>query len=194
MNIVTSGGAGALRYTAPTAPAASPAQTKESKDEENKPSALDAFSSGANKGANVANTILGAWNGGIAGAFTGGAIALGTNVISAAAGAITGSNPLSWTTLIDTATSTGLWALGGGAVGAVAGGVILNKTGDFTGGIGANVARKLGGNENLGRAIGTLAPSVALGTIVGTSVLGWNGAVIALGAGAIGGGLAYLKS
>ncbi len=191
MNITTSAGASALRYAAPTAPAA---QAKETKEGENKPSALDAFSSGVDKGANIANTILGAWNGGIAGAVTGGAIALGTNVIGAAAGAITGSNPLSWSTLIDTAASTGLWAVGGGAVGAVAGGVILNKTGDFTGGIGANVARKFGGNENLGRAIGTLAPSVALGTIVGTSVLGWNGAVIALGAGAIGGGLAYLKN
>lgn len=191
MNITTSAGASAVRYAAPTAPAA---QAKEAKEGENKPSALDAFSSGVDKGANIANTILGAWNGGIAGAVTGGAIALGTNVIGAAAGAITGSNPLSWSTLIDTAASTGLWAVGGGAVGAVAGGVILNKTGDFTGGIGANVARKFGGNENLGRAIGTLAPSVALGTLVGTSVLGWNGAVIALGAGAVGGGLAYLKS
>lgn len=193
MNIVTSGGAGALRYTAPAATAAAPAQTKESKGEENKPSALDAFSSGANKGANVANTIIGAWNGGIAGAVTGGAIALGTNVISAAAGAITGSNPLSWATLLDTATSTGLWAAGGGLVGAVAGGVILNKTGDFTGGIGANVARKLGGNENLGRAIGTVAPGVALG-IAGASMLGWNTAAIVGGAAAIGGGLAFLKS
>lgn len=194
MNITTSGGAHALRYAAPTAAKPSAAKAEESSGEQNRPSALDAFSSGVNKGANVANTVLGAWNGGLAGAVTGGAIALGTNVIGAAAGAITGSNPLSWATLLDTATSTGLWALGGGAVGAVAGGVILNKTGDFTGGIGADVARKMGGNENLGRAIGTLAPSVALGTIVGTSVLGWNGAVIALGAGAIGGGLAYLKN
>ncbi len=32
-----------------------------------KPSAVDAFSSGMNKGGNIANTVIGAWNGGIAG-------------------------------------------------------------------------------------------------------------------------------
>ncbi len=157
-------------------------------------SALDAFSKGADKGGNVANTIIGAYNGGIAGAVTGGAIALGTNVISAAVGAISGSNPVGWGTLLETVTSTGLWAAGGAVVGAVGGGILLNKTGDVFGNLGAKIARKAGGNENLGRAIGTVGTGVALGTIVGASVMGWNGAVIALGAGAVGGGLAYLNN
>ena len=162
--------------------------------EGDKLSAVDAFSKGADKGGNIANTIIGAYNGAIGGAVTGGAIALGTNVVSAAIGAISGSNPLSWGTLLSTATSTGLWAVGGAAVGGVAGGVLLNKTGDVFGNLGAKIAKKAGGNENVGRAIGTVGTGVAVGTIVGASVLGWNGAVIALGAGAIGGGLAYLNN
>jgi hypothetical protein len=169
-------------------------ESKEPKDGGPKLSALDAFSLGANKGGNVANTIIGAYNGAIAGAVTGGAIALGTSVISAAAGALTGSNPIGWGTLLSTVTSTGLWAAGGATIGAVGGGILLNKTGDVFGNLGAKVARKAGGNENLGRAIGTVGTGVALGTIVGASVLGWNGAVIALGAGAVGGGLAYLNN
>lgn len=170
------------------------AAAPEAKEEGDKLSALDAFSKGADKGGNVANTIIGAYNGAIAGAVTGGAIALGTNVISAAVGAISGSNPIGWSTLLSTVTSTGLWAAGGATVGAVGGGILLNKTGDVFGNLGAKIARKAGGNENLGRAIGTVGTGVALGTIVGASVLGWNGAVIALGAGAVGGGLAYLNN
>lgn len=164
------------------------------KEEGDKLSAVDAFSTGANKGGNVANTIIGAYNGAIAGAVTGGAIALGTNVIGAAVGAISGSNPLNWGTLLSTVTSTGLWAAGGAVVGGVGGGILLNKTGDVFGNLGAKIAKKAGGNENVGRAIGTVGTGVALGTIVGASVLGWNGAIIALGAGAIGGGLAYLNN
>jgi hypothetical protein len=170
------------------------AQPEAAKEGGDKLSAIDAFSTGANKGGNVANTIIGAYNGAIAGAVTGGAIALGTNVISAAVGAISGSAPLNWGTLLETATSTGLWAVGGAAVGAVGGGILLNKTGDVFGNLGAKIAKKAGGNENVGRAIGTVGTGVALGTIVGASVLGWNGAVIALGAGAVGGGLAYLNN
>ena len=168
--------------------------SEEKKADAPKPTALDAFSSGANKGGNYANTIIGAWNGAVGGAITGGAVALGANVISAGWGAISGSNPVSWGTLLSTVTSTGLWAAGGAVAGGVLGGVVMNKTGDFFGGIGASVARKAGGNENLGRAIGTVGTGVLAGTILGASVAGWNGAIIALGAGAVGGGLAYLKN
>ncbi len=172
-----------------------PAKTAVAQPEsEEKPSAVDSFSSGATRGANTANTLIGVWNGGISGAITGGAIGLGGSVISAAAGAISGNTPLSLGTLISTATSTGLWAVGGGVVGATVGGVVTNKTGKFLGNVGANVARKTGGNQNLGRAIGTMSAGVALGTIAGASVAGVNGAVLALGAGIAGGGLAYLAS
>lgn len=182
-----------LRYaTRPSQSELSAASEKGSAGD--KLSTLDAISLGANKGGNVANTIIGAYNGALAGAVTGGAIALGTNVIGAAVGAISGANPISWGTLLETATSTGLWAAGGALVGGVAGGVLLNKTGDVFGNLGAKIAKKAGGNENLGRAIGTVGTGVALGTVVGASVLGWNGAVLALGAGAIGGGLAYLNN
>lgn len=182
-----------LAAKAAVAPEAAPAEHADAPGEA-KPTALDAFSSGANKGGNIANSVIGAWNGGLAGVVTGSALALGVNAVSAAYGAISGSNPLGWSTLLETATTTGLAALGGGAVGAVAGGFLLNKTGDFVGNIGANVARKTGGNENLGRAIGTVGTGVALGTIVGTSVLGVNGALISLGLGAAVGGYAYLNS
>lgn len=194
MNILTSSAPVAgLRYaTRPSQSELSAASEKGSAGD--KLSTLDAISLGANKGGNVANTIIGAYNGALAGAVTGGAIALGTNVIGAAVGAISGANPISWGTLLETATSTGLWAAGGALVGGVAGGVLLNKTGDVFGNLGAKIAKKAGGNENLGRAIGTVGTGVALGTVVGASVLGWNGAVLALGAGAIGGGLAYLNN
>ncbi len=196
MNIVKSTPLAAPRNLAPNATVTAEAAVKEKTDEAGatKPTALDAFSSGANKGGNIANTVMGAWNGGLAGVVTGGAIALGANAVSAAYGAISGTNPLAWSTLLNTATTTGLAALGGGAVGAVAGGFLLNKAGDFAGNIGANIARKTGGNENLGRAIGTVGTGVALGTIVGTSVLGVNGALISLGLGAAVGGYAYLNS
>lgn len=192
MNIQTSA-VSAPRYLARPA-AASALVGAPAAPQENALSALDAFSQGANKGGNVANTIIGAYNGALGGAVTGGALALGTNVVSAAIGAISGQAPLNWGTLLETATSTGLWALGGAAVGGVAGGILLNKTGDVVGNLGAKIAKKAGGNENLGRALGTVGTGVAMGTLVGASVMGWNGAVIALGAGAIGGGLAYLNN
>lgn len=193
MNIMTSAPVANTRYPARSSSVTLSAQP-EAKEGGDKLSALDAFSQGANKGGNVANTIIGAYNGAIAGAVTGGAIALGTNVIGAAVGAISGSDPLSWGTLLSTVTSTGLWAAGGAVAGGVVGGVVLNKTGDVFGNLGAKIAKKAGGNENLGRAIGTVGTGVALGTIVGASVMGWNGALIALGAGAVGGGLAYLNN
>ncbi len=171
-----------------------PPETAPTSEPNGTPSPVDAFSSGATKGANTANTLIGVWNGGISGAITGGAIGLGTNVVTAIAGAVSGDASIGLGTLIDTATSTGIWALGGGVVGATVGGVVTNKAGKFLGGVGANIARKTGGNENLGRALGTMSAGVALGTIAGAGVAGINGAVVALGAGLAGGGLAYLKS
>jgi hypothetical protein len=167
---------------------------EEKKADQPKLSAVDAFSSGANKGGNIANTVIGAWNGAIGGGITAGAIAAGANVVSAAVGAIAGNNPLSWGTLIHTAASTALWTAGGAVAGGVLGGVVMNKTGDFFGNIGGKIAKKAGGSEDLGRAIGTVGTGVLAGVAIGARVAGVNGALIALGAGVVGGGLAYLNN
>ena len=62
------------------------------------------------------------------------------------------------------------------------------------GNIGAKAATKFGGSAEVGRAVGTVGAGVLLGTIAGAGVAGWNGAIVALGAGAVGGGLAYINN
>lgn len=155
-------------------------------------STLDAFSQGANKGGNIANTLIGAYAGTVGGAVTGGAIGLGSSAVSAAIGAISGSTPLSLGTLLSTAASTGLWAVGGAVVGGVACGYLMNKAGDGLGSLSAKIANKFDLNENAARAIGTVGAGVIAGAM-GASVLGFNGAAIAVVAGAAGGGLGWLN-
>ncbi len=166
----------------------------EKKGEDAKPSAVDTFSTGAAKWGNRANTVIGAWNGGVGGAIAGGAIGLGTEAISAVIGAFNGTASFNWGTLLDTVTTTGISAAVGGGVGAVVGGVSTNLIGRGVGNFTGKAVKKFGGNENVGRAIGTVGTGVALGTVLGASVAGTNGALIALGAGALGGAVAFVNN
>lgn len=171
--------------------AAAPAAAKE---DGNKPSVVDSFSSGAAKGGNFANTAIGVWNGGVTGLIGGAAIGAGSSIIKAVSGAISGDAALGLSSLVDTALSAGLWAAGGAVVGGAAGGLITRGAGKAIGNFSAKATEKLGGNPNVGRAVGTIGTGVLLGTVVGAGVAGWNGAAIALGAGAIGGVVAAVNS
>jgi len=177
---------------------AQPAPAQEQRNEDAKPSAVDSFSSGAAKGGNYANFAIGAWNGGVSGLLVGATIGGAANLIGDIAGVIKGDVALSLGSVLNSALSTGMYAAGGavagGVVGGVAGGLMTRGVGKVMGNIGAKTAEKFGGNPNVGRAIGTVGTGVALGTIVGAGIAGWNGAAIALGAGAIGGGLAFINS
>lgn len=166
-----------------------------------KPSAADVVSTGATKGGDYANFAVGAWSGGtagvIAGATVGTAISLGGDIVGAVASAVNGDFSTSVSAVLKSALTTGAYAAGG----AIAGGVGLGLVGGFTargtgrvmGNIGAKTAKKFGGNAEMGRAVGTLGTGVLLGTMAGAGVAGWNGALVALGAGAVGGGLAYIN-
>jgi hypothetical protein len=145
-----------------------------------KPSDVDNFSTGAASGANLANGLMGAWSGGVAGVVTGGAISLGAGAVSTAWGALSGSTPVTLSGLASTVGTAGLYALGGGVLGAGIGAVTTMAIGRGVGNFGAAVARKFDLNEEAGRAVGTLATSMALSGMVGLSVGGWSGATTAL--------------
>lgn len=197
MNIASTAHRAQVKNTAPQAQAqTAPAQ------EEAKPSAADIFSQGASNGADYANFAMGAYGAGSAGVMVGAgvgtAISLGGDIIGAVKSAIEGDFSTSVGEVLKGALKTGAYAAGG----AVAGGVGLGLIGGFTargagkimGNIGAKTASKFGGSEDVGRAVGTLGTGIAMGAFAGAGVAGWNGAIIAAGAGAVGGGLAYINS
>lgn len=187
----------AVRANAPAAPRQAAAPAQEAK-QDNKPSAVDSFSSGAAKGGNYANFAIGAWNGGVSGLMVGATVGGAASLIGDIAGVIRGDVALSLSSVLQTALSTGMSAAVGAGVGGVAGGLVggfaTRGAGKFMGNIGAKTAEKFGGNPNVGRAVGTVGTGVLLGTAIGAGVAGWNGAAVALGAGAIGGGLAFINS
>lgn len=158
------------------------------------PDAVDTLSNGATKGANFANGLMGAWNGAVVGAVGGAAVGLGGSILSSGLGALKGTSQITIGSLLQTMGTTGLWAAGGGIAGAAVGCFAAKGLGKVVGGFGANVATKLGAKPSVGRAVGTIATGVALGTIAGLSVAGYNGAAITLGAAALGGTVAYFKS
>lgn len=158
------------------------------------PDAIDITSNGATKGANFANGLMGAWNGAVVGAVGGAAVGLGGSILSSGLGALKGTSQITIGSLLQTMGTTGLWAAGGGIAGAAVGCFAAKGLGKVVGGFGASVATKLGGKPSVGRAVGTIATGVALGTIAGLSVAGYNGAAITLGAAALGGTVAYFKS
>lgn len=159
-----------------------------------KPSTVDTVSAGVTKGANFANGAIGAWNGAVAGAVGGAAISLGGSAISTIAGALQGTSQVTIGSLLHTAGSAGLWAAGGAVVGGVAGCYAFKGIGHVAGAAGASVAKKFGGSEAAGRAVGTVAAGLALGGLVGLGVAGHSGAYITLGAAALGGAVAYFKN
>lgn len=185
----------AVRPQTQIAPKAAPAQAEAT---EEKPSAADTFGSGAARGGNYANFAIGAWNGGVTGLMLGAGIGGGVSLVKDIVGAVRGDVSVSVSSILSTALSTGMHAAAGagigGVVGGVTGGLITRGAGKVMGNIGAKTAEKFNGSPNVGRAIGTVGTGVVLGTVVGAGVAGWNGAAIALGAGAIGGGLAYINS
>lgn len=162
--------------------------------DEPKPSAADTFGSGAAKWGGRANFAIGAWNGGVGGAIAGGAIGLGSEAIGAIMDVVKGTASFDLGTLVSTVTTTGLAAVIGGGVGAIGGGLIVGGVGKGIGNFTGKAVKKFGGNENVGKAVGTIGTGVALGTILGASVAGVNGAAIALGAGAIGGAVAFVNN
>ncbi|MBX3172732.1 MAG: hypothetical protein KF760_35370 [Candidatus Eremiobacteraeota bacterium] len=159
-----------------------------------KPSAVDTVSAGVTKGANFANGTIGAWNGAVAGAIGGAAISLGGSAISTISGAISGTSQVTISSLLHTAGSAGLWAAGGAVAGGLVGCYAAKGLGKVVGGFGASVARKFGAPESTGRAVGTVATGLALGSLVGLGVAGHSGAAITLGAAALGGVVAYFKN
>lgn len=158
------------------------------------PDAVDTIAKGATKGANFANGLIGAWNGAVVGAVGGAAVGLGGSVISNGLGALHGTTHIGVGTLLHTVGQTGLWAAGGGIAGAAVGCFAAKGVGKVVGNFGAHVAEKLGAPASVGRAVGTVATGVALGSLVGLSVAGHSGAAIALGSAALGGTIAYFKS
>lgn len=159
-----------------------------------KPSAVDTVSAGVTKGANFANGAIGAWNGAVAGAVGGAAISLGGSAISTISGALHGTTHVTVGSLLHTAGSAGLWAAGGAVVGGVVGCYAVKGLGHVGGAAGAAVARKFGGSEKVGRAVGTVATGLALGGLVGLGVAGHSGAYLTLGAAALGGTIAFFKN
>ena len=160
----------------------------------NKPDAVDSLAAGATKGANFANGAIGAWNGAVAGAVGGAAISLGGSAISTISGAISGTSSVTVGSLLHTAGSAGLWAAGGAVAGGVVGCYAAKGLGKVVGGFGASVAKKLGAPESAGRAVGTIATGVALGSLVGLGLAGHSGAYLTLGAAALGGAISYFKN
>lgn len=159
-----------------------------------KPDAVDTVSAGVTKGANFANGAIGAWNGAVAGALGGAAISLGGSAFSTISGALHGTSHVTVGTLLHTAGSAGLWAAGGAVAGGVIGCYAAKGIGHAVGGFGASVAKKLGAPESAGRAVGTVATGLALGSLVGLGVAGHSGAYITLGAAALGGVVSYFKN
>lgn len=159
-----------------------------------KPDAVDAFSSGASKGGNFANGLIGAWNGGVAGVVTGAAIGLGGSALSTGLGVLSGKTQVTLSTLMHTAGTAGLAAAGGGIAGALIGCFAAKGLGHVVGNIGASASQKFGGSAELGRAIGTVGTGVMLGTFAGLGVAGYHGAAVAATCAAVGGAVAYFKS
>lgn len=158
----------------------------------NTPSTMDNVADGVSSWSGKANTLIGVYNGGVAGFLAGGAIGLGGSAIGAASTVLHGGH-LTWGTLAHTAGSAGTFALGGGAIGGLVGGVATHTLGKVVGNFGAGVASKVGASENVGRAIGTVGTGVALGTLTGLGVAGYNGAVVAFAASAIGACAGFVK-
>lgn len=193
MNITTSQASRSARHTKANLSSVTLSDEKKGGDSP-KPSAVDTFSAGAAKWGGRANFAMGAWTGGVAGVAGGAAIGLGKEAIGAVIGAINGTASFDFSSLLSTVATTGVYAAVGGVAGAGLGGAVTYGVGKTMGNIGGKTAKKFGGNENVGRAIGTVGTGVALGTVLGASVAGWNGAGVALGAAAVGGGLAFINS
>lgn len=140
-----------------------------------KPSHVDVASIGATKGADLANGLLGAYSMGtglaLTGAVAGTAISLGGDIISAVKGAISGDSGVTISSILKAGLSAGMWGAGGailgGAVGATSGFYLGRGVGRFAGNIAGNATRKLNGNENLGRALGTVGSGLALAAFAG---------------------------
>jgi len=176
-----------LRTLKNDAPAPNPAPGPEK-------SGLDNFAAGATQGGNIANSVMGAYNGAIVGLIGGAAVGLGGSAIATGIGVLNGTTQVTVQSILASAGNATLFAAGGGLLGAAAGGLMTNWAGKFVGGLGARAAEKMGVNPNLGRAVGTIGTGVALGTLAGLSVGGVNGALLALGAGATMGVVSYLKN
>ncbi len=168
---------------APQPPAAEP-----------KPSAIESFSRGATSGGNLANTAIGVYNGALVGGVAGGAIALGGSALSTGIGALTGASKITINSLLSSAGTAGMAAIGGAVIGGAVGGFAARGIGKFVGGLSANAAEKMGQSREAGRAVGTIGTGIALGLIAGYSVAGINGATAAIACGLAGGTISFLKN
>jgi len=181
---------------AKAAPAAA-AQPKE----EAKPSVVDTFSAGAFSAADTANGVVGAYAGGtglaLAGAAIGGAISLGGDLITAAKGALSGDAGTTLKGILDAGLSAGAWAAGGAigglAIGGTTGFFVGRGASRFVGGVAGNITEKLGGNKNVGRAVGSMAVGALMGA-KGAGVMGYNAALITGGAALAGGTISFARS
>ncbi|MGE0491657.1 MAG: hypothetical protein AB7S38_20765 [Vulcanimicrobiota bacterium] len=166
-----------------SAPQPAPEQPRE------RPDVVDAFARGATGGGNLANSLIGAWNGGLVGLVGGAAAGAGSSVYAA----VTNASSLNWDTALSTLGRAGVWAGVGGVAGAVVGGYVLNKVGDFAGNLCADICAKNNLPAEVGRAVGTVGTGVAVGALVGLGVAGYSGATVALVAGGVGGALGALR-
>lgn len=181
--------------------AKAPAAEAQPKQEEAKPSAIDAFSTGAYSYADTANGLIGAYAGGtglaITGAVVGGAISAGGDIISAVGGMISGDSSVTLKGIWDAGLKAGAFAaggaIGGGLIGGTTGFFVGRGASRFVGNISGSITEKLGGNENVGRAVGAVAVGALMGA-KGAGVLGYNAALITGGAAVAGGTISFARN